>query len=131
MFDSGAETGLVSRAQHDSALEEVEQSIDEPEKMGGRQEQHHAANLPGDYYLRRSLNHFSERLMMQATKDVTPYNAQLSIFRCCDPRKVLAATSTTPGILNVIKLSPSSPALYVYLVTHPPVFVPTSTSPLG
>ena len=46
-------------------------------------------------------------------------------------QEVFAATSTTPGILNVIKLSPSSPALYVYLVTHPPVFVPTSTSPLG
>ena len=53
MFDSGAETGLVSPAQHDSALVEVEQSVDEPEKMeaikGGRQEQHHAANLSGDH----------------------------------------------------------------------------------
>ena len=53
MFDSGAETGLVSPAQHDSALEEVEQSVDEAEKMGGikggRQEQHHAANLSGDH----------------------------------------------------------------------------------
>ena len=49
MFDSGAETGLVSRAQPDSALVEVEQSVDEPEKIGGRQEQHHAANLSGDH----------------------------------------------------------------------------------
>ena len=39
MFDSGEEIGEVSRAQHDSALVEVEQRVDQPEKKEGRQEQ--------------------------------------------------------------------------------------------